>query len=73
MLVEISLPFQPGLSSIWCGSEDPLMLALALGLGLTTILLGSLARRRGTRSRDLGAMSDQWVAAYNASARSSSD
>ena len=49
------------------------MLVLALGLGLTTILLGSLARRRGTRSRDLGAMSDQWVAAYNASARSSSD
>ena len=49
------------------------MLALALGLGLTTLLLGSLARRRGTRAADLGAMSDQWVASYNASSQPSSD
>jgi len=49
------------------------MLALALGLGLTSVLLASIARRRGTRAGDLGAMSDQWVAAYNASPQSSSD
>lgn len=50
-----------------------LVLALGLGLGLTMVLLGSMARRRGSRARDLGAMSDQWVASYNTSARSSSD
>ena len=49
------------------------MLALALGLGLTTILVATIARRRGTRTADLGAMSDHWVAAYNASLQSSSD
>lgn len=49
------------------------VLALGLGLGLTTILLGSLARRRGSRAADLGAMSDQWVASYNTSTHSSSD
>jgi len=54
--------------------EDSLMLVLALGLGLglTTVLLGSVARRRGSRGADLGAMSDQWIAAYNASPHSSS-
>ena len=49
-----------------------LVLAFGLGLGLTMVLLGSMARRRGSRTADLGAMSDQWVAAYNASAHSSS-
>jgi hypothetical protein len=49
-----------------------LVLALGLGLGLTTVLLGSMARRRGSRAADLGAMSDQWLAAYNASPHSSS-
>ena len=49
------------------------MLALVLGLGLTTVLLGSIARRRGMRAADLGAIRDQWVAAYNASSQSSSD
>ena len=75
MLVEISPLFQPGLVFDWCGSEDSLMLVLALGLGLglTMVLLGSMARRRGSRARDLGAMSDQWVASYNTSLRSSSD
>ena len=49
-----------------------LVLALGLGLGLTTVLLGTMARRRGSRGADLGAMSNQWVAAYNASPQSSS-
>ena len=49
------------------------MLALALGLGLTSVLLASIARRRGMRTADLGAMSDHWVASYNASSQSSSD
>ena len=48
------------------------MFVLALGLGLTAVLLGSMARRRGSRGADLGAMSDQWIAAYNASPHSSS-
>jgi hypothetical protein len=49
-----------------------LVIALGLGLGLTMVLLGSVARRRGSRGADLGAMSDQWIAAYNASPHSSS-
>ena len=48
------------------------MLVLALGLGLTAVLLSSMARWRGSRSADLGAMSDRWVAAYNTSPHSSS-
>ena len=48
------------------------MLVLALGLGLTAVLLGTLARSRGSSVRDLGAMSDQWIAAYNNSPHSSS-
>lgn len=69
-----SLLFQPDSVSVGAKSEDSLMLVLALGLGLglTTVLLGSVARRRGSRRADLGAMSDQWIAAYNASPHSSS-
>ena len=48
------------------------MLVLALGLGLTMVLLGSMARWRGARAADLGGMSDQWIAAYNTSPHSSS-
>ena len=48
------------------------MLVLALGLGLTVVLLGSLARTPRSRA-DLGVMSDQWVAAYNTSRQSSSE
>ena len=48
------------------------MLVLALGLGLTLVLLGSMARWRGSRTADLGAMSDQWIASYNTSPHSSS-
>lgn len=49
-----------------------LVLALGLGLGLTTVLVASVARRRASRGADLGEMSHQWVAAYNASPQSSS-
>ena len=48
------------------------MLVLALGLGLTAVLLVSLARTPRSRA-DLGIMSDQWVAAYNISRPSSSE
>jgi len=50
-----------------------LVLALGLGLALTMALLGTMARRRGSRAADLGAMSDQWLAAYNTSPHSSFD
>ncbi|HEU4936589.1 MAG TPA: hypothetical protein VFT39_09055 [Vicinamibacterales bacterium] len=46
------------------------MLVLALGLGLTAVLLSSLARRPGSLA-DLGTMSDQWVAAYTSRPSSS--
>jgi hypothetical protein len=48
------------------------MLVLALGLGLTAVLVVNLARWRDSRPPDLGAMSNQWVAAYNSSPHASS-
>ena len=47
------------------------MLVLPLGLALTALLLRSVVRWRHSHAPDLGAMSDRWVAAYNASSRAS--
>jgi hypothetical protein len=44
-----------------------LALGLALGLVLTALLVMKVAHRSGGRTPDLGSMSDQWIAAYNAS------
>ncbi len=43
------------------------MLILALGLGLTAVLLVKVGYRHGSHATALGSMSQSWVAAYNAS------
>lgn len=53
---------------------ETLMVVVALGLGLvlTAVLLAKAGYRDGFQAADLGCMSHQWVAAYNASQPSSS-
>ena len=52
------------------------MLLLALGVGaglvLTTVVLVRMGYGSGVQTPDLGSMSNQWIAAYNASRQSSS-
>jgi hypothetical protein len=48
------------------------MLILTLGLVLTAILLAQVSYWSRLRAADLGSMSHQWTAAYNASQPSSS-
>jgi hypothetical protein len=48
------------------------MLVLALTLGLTALLLRNAVRWRNSRTPYLGAVSDQWIAAFNTSSRASS-
>lgn len=48
------------------------MLILTLGLVLTSILLAQVGYWSRMRAADLGSMSHQWTAAYNASQPSSS-
>jgi hypothetical protein len=48
------------------------MLILTLGLVLTAILLAQVGYWSSVRTADLGSMSHQWTAAYNASQPSSS-
>ena len=44
-----------------------LALGVATGLVLTAVLIGRVASGSGGRTPDLGSMSDQWLASYNAS------
>ena len=48
------------------------MLVLALGLGLTAVLIASASRWHGSYAVDLGSMSHQWIAAHQASQHASS-
>jgi hypothetical protein len=48
------------------------MLILTLSLGLTAILLVQMGSWSRIRAAELGSMSHQWTAAYNASQPSSS-
>ncbi len=43
------------------------MLVLALGLGLTAVLVVRVRYRHGTHATEMGSMSQSWVGAYNAS------
>jgi hypothetical protein len=51
-----------------------LLLALGVGLGLvlTTVVVVKIGYGSGVHTPDLGFMSNQWIAAYNASRQSSS-
>lgn len=49
-----------------------LALGVALGLVLTAVVIAKVSSGSGGRTPDLGWMSDQWIAAYNASRQSSS-
>lgn len=44
-----------------------LALGITLGLLLTAVVVAKVAAGSGGRTPDLGSMSDQWIAAYNAS------
>ncbi len=44
-----------------------LALGVAIGLVLTAVVVAKVASGSGGRTPDLGWMSDQWLAAYNAS------
>lgn len=48
------------------------MLIMALGLGLTAVLVTKLAQWHGTQAADLGSMSDQWVRSFQATQPASS-
>jgi len=48
------------------------MLILALGLGLTGVLVAKLAQWHGTQAAELGSMSDQWVRSFQATEPASS-
>ena len=48
------------------------MLIVSLGLVLTTVLLVKLGAWNARHAAELGWMSDQWVAAYQASRHASS-
>jgi hypothetical protein len=48
------------------------MLAILVGLALTTALLTALARRAGGNAPDKGSMSTNWIAANRAGERGSS-
>jgi hypothetical protein len=48
------------------------MLIFALGLGLTAVLLAQVGYWGRMRAAELGSMSQQWMAAHNASQPSSS-
>jgi hypothetical protein len=48
------------------------MLILALGLGLTAVLLVKVAQWHGAHAADLGSMSHQWVRTFQATEPASS-
>lgn len=48
------------------------MLILALGLGLTAVLVAKIAQWHGAQAADLGSMSHQWVRSFQATQPASS-
>jgi hypothetical protein len=48
------------------------MLILALGLGLTAVLVVRVAQWHATQAADLGSMSHQWVRSFQATEPASS-
>jgi len=44
-----------------------LALGVAIGLVLTAVVVAKVASASGGSTPDLGSMSDQWIASYNAS------